>query len=241
MPGSNPVDLQAKFPLKLGQNWKMFVASPVEATIRFPAVVLSSAPQLFHPAVFTEGILSGTISITRTLQSPNINGEIQLLNGVLQSAPLDLNRASGRMTFNGEDGTLEFLNAATKDVDFSLKGEVDFRSSNDVGVKISSTTQVFDTTTSVQNCVRSIQISPVDVTLAPTVAEVELRGGLFGSSWKMTVKELGPSPAATLANPLTREFHFCASETPPGEVFTFGVHPRPKSTVPKSRKSARSR
>ena len=241
LPGSNPVDMQARFSLKLGQDWKTFLASPVAATIRFPAVVFAGVPQILHPSVFSEGILSGTISITQSLQHPSINGEIQLLNGVLQNAPLELNRASGQLTFNGEHGTLEFLNAATKEVDLSLKGEVDLRNSNDAIVRISSTEPVFDTTVSVQNCIRGVQISPVDVTLAPTVQELELRGDLFGESWKMGLKELGTSPAAMIANPLSREFHFCSGDTAEGEIFTFGIHPRPQPTPAKPRRRGRTR
>src|SRR5439155_6999888 len=107
LPGSSPVDLAAKFSLKIGQDWKTFLASPLEATIRFPAVVLASAPQLLHPAIFNEGILSGTISLSQNLEHPNITGEMQLLNGMLQNAPLDLMRASGRLIFIGDHGTLE--------------------------------------------------------------------------------------------------------------------------------------
>src|SRR5438309_219117 len=84
LPGSSPVDLAAKFSLKIGQDWKTFLASPLEATIRFPAVVLASAPQFLHPAIFNEGILSGTISLSQNLEHPGIAGEVQLLNGVLQ-------------------------------------------------------------------------------------------------------------------------------------------------------------
>jgi len=240
LPGSNPVEMQAKFSLKLGQDWKTFVASPVDATVRFPAVVFGSIPQILHPSVFNEGILSGTISITQSLQHPYINGEIQLLNGLLQNAPLELNRASGQLTFNGEHGTLEFLNVATKEVDLSLKGDIDLRNSNDVIVKISSTEPVFDTTVSVQNCVRDVQISPVDLTLAPTVQELELRGDLFGESWKMGLKELGTSPAAMIVNPLSREFHFCTGDTA-GEIFTFGIHARPQPIPAKPRKRGRTR
>src|ERR1051325_925572 len=102
LPGSSAVDVVAQFPLKIGEDWKTFLASPIAATINFPTVVLTSAPQFFHPAVFNEGILSGTISLTQNLEHPNITGEAQLLNGVFQNAPLDLTRASGRLTFHGD-------------------------------------------------------------------------------------------------------------------------------------------
>jgi hypothetical protein len=235
------VELAAKFPFKFGQDWKTFLASPIAASLRFPTVVIAGAPQFLHPPVFSEGILSGSLTLTQNLEHPNITGDIQLLNGILQNAPLDLNRVSGRMTFNGEHGTLEFVNAATKDVDLSMKGDLDFRSTNDLVLKISSATPIFDSTTSVQDCVRGIQISPIDVTLAPTVQEIEIRGDLFGNAWKLGIKETGIPAGMPLANPLTREFHFCTGATPPGEIFNFGVHPRPQPSSPKPRKRARSR
>src|SRR5438477_2396307 len=241
LPGSSPVDLVAKFSLKIGQDWKTFLASPLEATIRFPAVVLASAPQLLHPAIFNEGILSGTISFSQNLEHPGITGEVQLLNGVLQNAPLDLIRASGRMTFSGDHSALEFLNAATKDVDLSLKGEVDFRYSKDVVVRISSATPIFDTSASVQDCVCRIEIVPVDVTLAPTIEELEFRGNLFGDNWKVALKENGTASVAPITTQSAREFHFCAGTTPQGESFNIGVPPRPQPSPPSVRKQKRRR
>lgn len=241
LPGSSPVDFEGKFTFKVGQDWKTFLASPVAASLRFPTVVIASAPQILHPAVFSEGIISGSLTLTQNLEHPNITGEFQLVNGILQNAPLDLTRASGRMTFAGERGTLEFLNFATKDVDLSLKADLDLRSTNDLVATISTTSQIFDPTTSVQDCVRSIQISPIDVTLAPIVQEIELRGDLFGNNWKLGLKEIGTSAAAIGVNPLTREFHFCTGPTPQGEVFTFAVHPRPQPSPPKPKKRAKSR
>ena len=240
LPGSSPVDLAAKFTLKIGQDWKTFLASPLEATIHFPAVVLASAPQLLHPAIFSEGILSGTISLSQNLEHPNITGEVQLLNGVLQNAPLDLARASGRLTLSGDHGTLEFLNAVTKDVDLSLKGEVDFRNSKEVVVRISSATPIFDTSTNVQDCVRRIEIVPVDVTLAPTIEQIEFQGDVFGDSWKFGLKERGTASVTTIANQTATEFHFCTGTTAQGEVFNVGVRPRPQPS-PRIRKQGRRR
>jgi hypothetical protein len=241
LPGSSPVDLAAKFLLRIGQDWKTFLASPLEATIHFPAVVLAGAPQFLHPAIFNEGILSGTISLSQNLEHPNITGEVQLLNGVLQNAPLDVTRASGRLTLGGDHGTLEFLNATTKDVDLSLKGEIDFRNSTDVVVQLSSATPIFDTSTNVQDCVRQIEIAPVDVTLAPTIEQLEFHGDLFSNSWKFGLKESGTASVATIANQTAREFHFCAGTTAQGEVFNVGVHPRPQPSPPRPQKKGRRR
>ena len=241
LPGSSPVDLAAKFPLKIGQDWKTFLASPLEATIHFPAVVLAGAPQFLHPAIFNEGILSGTISLSQNLEHPSISGEVQLLNGVLQNAPLDLTRASGRVAFSGDHATLEFLNAAIKDVDLSLKGEVDFRNSKDVVVRISSATPIFDTSANVQDCVRRIEIVPVEVTLAPTIEQLEFQGDLFGSNWKVGLKEKGTASVASIGNQSAREFHFCTGAAPQLEVFNIGVHPRPQTSPSSARKHGRRR
>ena len=241
LPGSSPVDLAAKFPLKIGQDWKTFLASPLEATIHFPAVVLAGAPQFLHPAIFNEGILSGTISLSQNLEHPSISGEVQLLNGVLQNAPLDLTRASGRVAFSGDHATLEFLNAAIKDVDLSLKGEVDFRNSKDVVVRISSATPIFDTSANVQDCVRRIEIVPVEVTLAPTIEQLEFQGDLFGSNWKVGLKEKGTASVASIGNQSAREFHFCTGAAPQLEVFNIGVHPRPQTSPSRARKHGRRR
>ena len=126
-----------------------------------------------------------------------------------------------------------------RDVDLSVKGEVDFRNSNDVIVRISSPTPIFDTTTSVQDCVRGIQISPIDVTLAPTIEEIDFEGDLFGGTWKLGLKEQATSSAVAIANPLTREFHFCTGPTPPGEVFNVGVQPRPQPSPTRAKKRGR--
>ena len=241
LPGSSPIDVAAKFLLRIGQDWKAFLASPLEATIHFPALVLASAPQFLHPAIFNEGILSGTISLNQNLEHPNITGEVQLVNGILQNAPLDLIHASGRLTFSGDHGTLEFLNAATKDVDLSLKGDLDFRNSKDVVVKVSSATPIFDANTNVQDCVRQVEILPVDVTLAPTIEELEFHGDLFGNSWKFGLKEGGSASVATIANQTAREFHFCTGAAPQGEVFNVGVHPRPQPSPTQTRKRGRRR
>jgi hypothetical protein len=238
-PGSSPVDLAAKFPLKIGQDWKTFLASPLAATIHFPAVVLASAPQFLHPAIFNEGILSGMISLTQNLEHPAITGEVQLLNGVLQNAPLDLAQASGRLTFSGDHGAIEFLNAATKDVDLSLKGEVDYRNSQDVVVRISSAAPIFDTSTNIQDCVRRIEIAPVEVTLAPTIEQLEFRGDVFGENWKLGLKERGTAAVAPIADQMAREFHFCAGTTAQGETFNVGVRPRPQPSPPRARKQGR--
>ena len=55
---------------------------------------------------------------------------MQLVNGKLSASSgvwFSLTEASSRIVFEGDRARLEFFNAATKDVDLSLRGEVDFK------------------------------------------------------------------------------------------------------------------
>src|SRR5438876_11297884 len=72
VPDSNPISFTANFPLRIGTDWNAFQLSPLNLTIDFPSVFLAKAPQLFRPEIFRVGILSGSISLSETLQHPRI-------------------------------------------------------------------------------------------------------------------------------------------------------------------------
>src|SRR5256884_6525706 len=59
MPNSSPISFTANFPLPIGTDWNAFRISPLNITLNFPSVFLAKAPQLFHPQIFSDGILSG--------------------------------------------------------------------------------------------------------------------------------------------------------------------------------------
>src|SRR6202008_2652352 len=106
----------------------VFRVSPLNITLNFPSIFLATAAQLFNPPIFRDGILSGNISLSETLQRPRIDGDVQLVNGKFGSGrgtPFNLTEASGHIVFGASRGTIEFLNVATKDADLSLSGEID--------------------------------------------------------------------------------------------------------------------
>jgi hypothetical protein len=84
---------------------------------------------------------------------------------------------------------------------------------------------------------------PIDVTLAPTIEQFEFEGDLFGNGWKLRFKEGGTTAleTETIADQSTREFRFCVSATPTGEIFNVGVHPRPQPSPSRVRKHGRRR
>jgi hypothetical protein len=240
LPGSSPVDVTAKFPFKMGEDWKEFLASPLEAQINFPTVVLASAPQFFHPAVFNEGILSGQISWSQTLQHPNISGEVQLLNAKMQNAPLDFTQANARLTFEGEHGKIEFANATTAEVDVSFRGDLDLRDLAEAKIDIFPSVPVFELTTPPNSCVTRITLQPIGVTLAPMINQIQLRGGILEGGWTMTSRQATITAQGESIQADATRIALCFGDKPAPQFFTFGLHPKatpePEQPRPKTKR-----
>src|SRR6266550_2548022 len=233
MPNSSPVSFTANFPLGIGTDWNAFRVSPLNFTLNFPSIFLANAPQLFRPQIFS-GILSGNISLSETLQHPHIDGDIQLLNGKLSGdggSPINLTEASGRIASGGNQASIEFLNVATKDTDFLLRGEFDFQDTNNVTIKVNGAMPIFDLTQYPIGCVEKFEFTSVPFTLAPTVAELEFRGGLFQPNWTIGLKDgsiqsfYTPDP-----NGVNRKFPLCFSGAGPGRAkLVLAGLPRPEA------------
>ncbi len=117
LPKSSPVTFTANFPLPIGTTWTAFQMSPVEMSVDFPAIFLASAPQFSHSEILHDGILSGKISLSETLQHPRITGDVQLINGKLSGSSDSFSNvieASSRITFDANRASLEFLNVASQ-------------------------------------------------------------------------------------------------------------------------------
>ncbi|MEY2540778.1 MAG: hypothetical protein QOI22_380, partial [Verrucomicrobiota bacterium] len=223
-PGSSPVNLSASFLLPIGTDWKNFATAPINIALDFPTILLANAPQIFHPEIFHDGILSGKVTLTQTLQHPRITGDVQLLNGRLQNAPMNLIEANGRIAFEGERGAIEFLNASTKDVDLSFRGEVDLHDSSDLGINISAVLPIFDLTSRTMDCASKIEFVPIGLTLAPAIESLELHGSMNGD-WSLTPKESGT----------TRTLRLCLGNGADEKVLAIGAHPRPEPVQPRKR------
>lgn len=234
VPDSSQIGFTANFSLPIGTDWNAFQLAPLNITVDFPSVFLAKAPQLFHPELFRDGILSGNISLSETLQHPRIVGDVQLVNGKLSSdswAPFNFIEASGRIAFGGNHASLEFFNAATKDVDLSLRGEIDFENINEVTVRISGATPIFDLTSHQIDCVNKIKFAPTVLTLAPAVLEFELRGGLFQPGWTVSLHEATSLGSSAISDPDSgaRKFSLCLSTSPEEKTLLLGALPRPET------------
>jgi hypothetical protein len=245
VPDASPLSFTANFPLRIGTDWSAFQLSPLNVTVDFPSIFLGKAPQLFHPQIFQDGILSGNISLSETLQHPRILGDVQLVNGKLfasSGALFNLAEVSSRIVFQGDRAWLEFFNATTKDVDVLVRGEIDFKDTSDITIRITGATPMFDLTSHLIDCVNKIEIAPTAFPLAPVVGELEFRGGLFQSPWTISVKEDSSTPLFGVSNPagLARNFPLCLGTSPEEKTLLLGALPRteaaPKAPAKRQKK-----
>jgi hypothetical protein len=233
-PDSSPVSFTANFSLPIGTDWNAFQLAPLNITVDFPSVFLAKMPQLFHPELFRDGILSGSISLSETLQRPRIVGDVQLVNGKLSGdrwSSFNFIEASSRIVFGGNRASVEFFNAATRDVDLSFRGDIDFDDINDVTVRISGATPIFDLTSHQIDCVNNIQVAPAALTLAPAVAQLEFRGGLFQSGWTVSLHEATGLQPLAMSEPDddAREIPLCVGTGPEEKTLVLGALPRPEA------------
>jgi hypothetical protein len=93
--------------------------------------------------------------------------------------------------------------------------------------------------------VSKIEIGSVAATLAPAVAGLEFRGGLFQSNWTISLKERisSQSSAAVNLEETPRKFPFCLSRSSVDEgTLLLGTPPRPEAhreTVPPKKRAKR--
>jgi hypothetical protein len=234
-PNSSPLDFTANFPLPIGADWNAILGLAVNFTVEFPSIFLANAPQIFHPPIFHDGILSGKLSLSETLQHPRVAGDVQLINGKLQSAYLNLTDVSSRLTFNGDHGSIDFLNAATKDVDLSLRGDLDLRDTNDLAISVRGSSPIFDFVPRPMDCVGKIDFAPVAVTLSPPIEALEFRGGLIRSNWTVALKETQSAGELNLSD-ATRKLPLCPGPSSNETTLLLGAPARPSPTPQSKRK-----
>jgi len=241
VPESSPISFTANFPLRIGTGWSAFQLSPLNVTLDFPSIFLGKMRQVFHPEIFQDGILSGSISLSQTLQHPRIVGDVQLVNGRLSDSSggwFNLTEASSRIVFESDRASLEFLNAATKDVDLLVRGEIDFQDTSEITIRIAGATPIFDLTPHLIDCVNKIEIAPAALPLAPAIRELEVRGGLVQSPWTISLHEDSSTPLFGVSNPagLARNFPLCLGTGPEEKKLLLGAIPRPEAATKRQKK-----
>ena len=108
---------------------------------------------------------------------------------------------------------------------------------NDVTVRMSAATPIFDLTSSQIDCVNKIQIAPAVLPLAPAVAEFEFHGGVFQSGWTVALQEDAGSQSLAISDPdgAARKLLLCLGTSPEEKTLTLGALPRAETNVEATR------
>jgi hypothetical protein len=96
---------------------------------------------------------------------------------------------------------------------------------------------MFDLTPTQVDCVNKIKIVPAALTLAPAVAEFELRGTVFQSGWTASLHEATDFESLAVSDPdgAARRFPLCLGTSPEEKTLVLGALPRSETGAETSR------
>jgi hypothetical protein len=232
---SDPVSLEASFPLKLEKRdsgYALNTDGPLSATLNFPAILLSKLPLYVSRRMFVDGVLSGRLTVSDSLTHPQLHGTAHLINGRLLGSPT----LSTGITFGGESATIDFAQIAEQNVRHAVRGEIDFGNLAGIIVKILPSAPLFALTLpDPDDCIDGIDVSPngthslFDENRAgQRINEIDFRGGLFASDWTISLsdKRLNDPLEAFLEGGASRTFPICPNPQPTGRKLTLGLADR---------------
>jgi hypothetical protein len=225
--GSDPVNLEASFPLKLEKResgYALNTEGPLSATLNFPAVFLAKLPLYLSRRTFVDGILSGRVAISDSLDHPQLSGSAQLINGRL----LGGSSLSAGMTFGGQTATIDYARFAQRNIHYAARAEIDFRDLTDIAVTFSPSAPVIALTLlEPGDCVDEIHLSPAAANglRRERIDEIDLRGSLFASNWTISLSDKRPNDSLdpVLRAGSTRSFPICPDLMPTGKTLTLGL------------------
>ena len=232
---SDPVKVSAMVPLDLTSasvtGRSIFAQDrPISATLNFPAVLLPKLPRYVTGEVLQDGILSGNLVASGTLQKPSVNGELALLNGRFIKTPGPISGFGGRVMFNGKSATISFASLDLTEAKLPFDGAIDFSNTSNISIKLSPQSRVYDLSAAGQ-CVSGANIfagrrSDLDTTEFAQLEEVSLHGGFGSTPWTITLVLYGRAQPNISKTRFSQTFRLCKSD---GEVLQL--------TVPASQKT----
>jgi hypothetical protein len=242
---SDPILLNLNSQIYLGRERDRASLEPIAVEIDFPAIFLPQLPRYLSSDAFSDGILSGKMSISETPCHPKILGDVQLINGKFAFPGLPITRASGRLVFKGKTASLDFANLSANETDLSLHGDVDFRDPDDLSIRVSPSEPMVALSSNERvDCVSGLQLLPVPATeMLPAVERLTFRGSAFRSDWMVRLDEnMNGRPFGPLANlAATRTFQFCSDAQESEEMLLLGCARRTTGETTRHRKPTRHR
>jgi hypothetical protein len=230
--GSGPVKMEARLPLQFdhaqrGDRSLFALDQPFSLRLDFPAIFLARLPHYLTNGIFHDGILSGQLVASASLRHPHILGEVQLANVKFAKTPGPVTGAAGRLVAHGSSASIEFARVDLENARLTFHGSIDFADTASLFVKLMPDVAVSEMAQFSQNdCISSANffaIKPLSnqrEALFPDVLEMDLRGGIAGDSWTLTLLENGREELLGPQMRLVRTFSLCKSG---GESLQFGV------------------
>ena len=225
-PRSDFVILEGSFPLKLQKRESGYAvdrSGPLSATLNFPAVFLAKLPLYLSRRTFVDGILSGRLVLSDSLDHPHLRGNAQLINGRL----LGGSSLSAGMTFGGQTAAIDYARFAQKNIQYGARGEINFRDLTDIAVTFRPSAPLMALTLlEPADCVDGVQVSSTAVTglRREWIEEIDLRGGFFAPNWTIALsdKRANDSLDPFLRAGLLRTFPIC-HDLQAGKTLTLGI------------------
>lgn len=226
-PRSDPVILEGSVPVKLQKRESGYAldwSGSLSATLNFPAVFLAKLPLYLSRRTFVDGILSGRLALSDSLDHPQLRGNAQLINGRLLGG---LSLSAG-MTFGGQTATTDYARFTQKNIPYAARAEIDFRDLNDIAVTLWPSTPVIGLTLlEPGDCVDEIYLSPAAATglRRERIDEIGLRGSLFAPNWTISLsdKHANDTLDTFLRAGSPRRFPICQDLEPTGKTLTLGI------------------
>jgi hypothetical protein len=186
--------------------------------------------------MFVDGVLSGRLTISASLDHPQLRGFVYLINGrLLGGAPF-----STGINFGGQSATIDFARIAQKEVRrprarassapaSTARGEIDFHDLTDIRVRVLPNEPVTALTLlEPDDCVNGIEFLPNGTAGLPQrqlVDEIGLRGSFSAPEWTISLNEKhSADPLETfLRGGSSRTFRICHDLESPAKTLTLGV------------------
>jgi hypothetical protein len=240
---SSPLKLEASVPVRLGEQRSKATAEPFSGSLDFPKISVARLPHFLSRDWLRDGIFSGKLAFSETLQHPKILGDVQLTSGIPGSIPLKANDLSGKINFKGTTASIDSLNLVTKSIDVPLRGEIDFSGSTGIAIKLTGSRPLFDLTPAEDDsCIQEVALLPRPVTQTDGIPidEIQLVGNLGHRDWAVSLHHRSAGPSTAGGNEDIRSFKFC-SVGDTKKTLTLGCEPLTKSERTRPRKKSRRR
>ncbi|HXX41514.1 MAG TPA: hypothetical protein VEI58_04530 [Chthoniobacterales bacterium] len=240
-PESRPIDIGViSLPLWIGETPEQFAIRPLNLILSVPMLSFANSPRWLGLGVFRGGIVSGGIHVSGTLRHPTIDGDMQLIEGKMESKLFGATNVAGRVNFTGSHGLIDFIRIANNDADLSLIGEIDAANTDQVVIDLTSNLALFEMLPAPHDCINRISFSRAQNVLAPTVRQMEYRGNLFSRSWTLTLRpESTKSPAPPSLD--DRTIPLCPADMLEEKTLSFGIYLPPEGRPALHRKRSRHR